>query len=78
MQTGHAAMSTSDGDFDAFVDDLEGVLRTHQFTESEVGRTLKVFGSVRTDVVKKKDAGPTALCDERDAAADAGLDAPPP
>ena len=78
MQTGHAAMSTSDGDFDAFVDDLEGVLRTHQLAESEVSRTMKVFGSVRSDVVKKKDAGPTALCEERDAAADAPLEALPP
>ncbi len=63
MKTAHANLAASDGDFDAFSDDLRPVLEMHGFTEDETARVLKVFGATRVDIVQRHDAGPTRACD---------------
>jgi hypothetical protein len=67
MALSHAALSTSDGDFDAFVRDLNAALRENGLYEDEIVRVASVFGATRNDIVRLKDAGPTLPCDAPDA-----------
>jgi hypothetical protein len=65
MKTAHASLTTSDGDFDAFLADIKLALAQGGLTDDEVTRALRSFGGsvTRADIVKLKDAGPTQPCD---------------
>ena len=67
MKSSHMAMSLSDGDFDAFIADLNKALVRNGLEEDDRMRILTVFGGTRSDIVRLKDAGPTAPCDAPDA-----------
>ena len=67
MKSSHSMLSASDGDFDAFVANLSAALDLKEFTPEEKMRVLGVFGATRNDIVRIKDAGPTAPCDAPDA-----------
>jgi hypothetical protein len=69
MKSGHAALSTSDGDFDAFIADFGMALAQNGLNADEQMRVLAVFGATRNDIVRIKDAGPTQPCDAPDASA---------
>jgi len=73
MKSGHGGMAASDGDFDAFVQVVGAALMKNKVEASDVMRVASVFGAVRVDIVRLKDAGPTAPCDRGDAG-DAGGD----
>ena len=75
MKSGHSALSSSDGDFDAFVADLGEALLKNELTDADTTRVLTVFMATRNDIVRLKDAGPTMPCDAPDAAPDAPPDA---
>jgi hypothetical protein len=66
MKRSHDSMQLSDGDFDAFVDVVVDALQKggDRLTRDETMKVRMVFNSVRGDIVKLKDAGPTAsTCD---------------
>ena len=67
MKSSHSMLSTSDGDFDAFIADLGDALERNDLMPEERMRVLSVFGATRNDIVRIKDAGPTAPCDAPDA-----------
>ena len=69
MKTSHSELTTSDGDFDAFIADVSAALDLSLtgLTMDEKMRVLAVFGATRNDIVRIKDAGPTAPCDAPDA-----------
>jgi hypothetical protein len=67
MKSSHGMFSLSDGDFDAFIADLNMALDLNALTENEKPRVSMVFGATRNDIVRLKDAGPTAPCDPPDA-----------
>jgi hypothetical protein len=67
MKNSHAGLSLSDGDFDAFIADFNKVLDHLDFSDDDKMRVLGVFGATRNDIVRFKDAGPTAPCDAPDA-----------
>jgi hypothetical protein len=67
MKSSHSMLSASDGDFDAFIADLGAALERNDLMPEEKMRVLGVFGATRNDIVRIKDAGPTAPCDAPDA-----------
>jgi hypothetical protein len=68
MKGSHKNMSASDGDFNAFIEVLDGALATvEELTPDDRMRVLKVFGATRSDIVHIEDAGPTKPCDAPDA-----------
>ena len=69
MKSSHSELTTSDGDFDAFVANVSTALELNLngLTMDEKMRVLAVFGATRNDIVRIKDAGPTAPCDAPDA-----------
>jgi len=67
MKSSHMGLSSSDGDFDAFIADLDQALDSNGLTTEEKMRVLTVFGGTRSDIVRLKDAGPTLPCDAPDA-----------
>jgi hypothetical protein len=67
MKGSHSSLSTSDGDFDAFIADLKKALDHNDLTMDEAVRVATVFGATRNDIVRLKDAGPTMPCDAPDA-----------
>lgn len=67
MKSSHMGLSTSDGDFDAFVADVRAALEDNGLNTDEVNRVAGVFGATRNDIVRIKDAGPTLPCDAVDA-----------
>jgi hypothetical protein len=67
MKSSHAMFSLSDGDFTAYIADVNTALDAQRFTDDEKMRVLGVFGATRNDIVRLKDAGPTAPCDAPDA-----------
>ncbi|MET0591293.1 MAG: hypothetical protein ABW133_01250 [Polyangiaceae bacterium] len=69
MKSSHMGLSTSDGDFDAFVADLRNALEDNMLTPDDVMRVAGVFGATRNDIVRIKEAGPTLPCDAVDASA---------
>jgi hypothetical protein len=71
MKSSHMGLSTSDGDFDAFVADLRAALDENGLNADEMMRVAGVFGATRNDIVRIKEAGPTLPCDAPDASADA-------
>lgn len=68
MKSSHLALSTSDGDFDAFIADLNAALDANGLTMQAKMRVAGIFGATRNDIVRIKDAGPTLPCDAPDAA----------
>ena len=81
MKTGHASLTTSDGDFDAFVAAIGLSMMKNGLTDDEIVRALRSFGAggTRTDIVKLKDAGPTmSLCEGGVDAAAPPAEASPP
>lgn len=82
MKTAHAGLNSSDGDFDAFLAALRLALGKNGLTDDEIVRTMRTFNAsvTRSDIVKRKDAGPTQPCDAAaeappDMARDGGRDA---
>jgi len=67
MKSSHMALNSSDGDFDAFISDLNKALEQNGLTMDERVRVATVFGATRNDIVYQKDAGPTLPCDAPDA-----------
>ena len=67
MKSSHSMLTTSDGDFDAFIADLRAALHMHGLDDDDKMSVLGVFGATRNDIVRIKDAGPTAPCDAPDA-----------
>jgi hypothetical protein len=67
MKSSHLQLTTSDGDFDAFIADLTKALSHNDLTMEETVRVATVFGATRNDIVRIKDAGPTMPCDAPDA-----------
>jgi hypothetical protein len=67
MKSSHAGIASSDGDFDAFIADLNVVLDANGVDMADRMRVLTVFGATRNDIVRLKDAGPTLPCDAPDA-----------
>ena len=69
MKSSHAALNTSDGDFNAFIASLDTALdlNGNGLNADEKMRVLMVFGATRNDIVRIKDAGPTLPCDAPDA-----------
>jgi hypothetical protein len=67
MKSSHMALNSSDGDFDAFISDLNKALEQNGLTMEERVRVATVFGATRNDIVYQKDAGPTLPCDAPDA-----------
>jgi hypothetical protein len=61
----------SDGDFDAFIADFNKALEHNDVIPEDRMRVLQIFGATRADIVRLKDAGPTAPCDAPDAGPDA-------
>jgi len=76
MKTSHAGLTTSDGDFDAFLAAVSLALAKNGLTDDEIARALRTLGAgpTRADIVKLKEAGPTRPCD---AGAEAGVDGGP-
>jgi hypothetical protein len=70
MKSSHMGLSTSDGDFDAFIDAVGAALDRNGLNGEEKMRVLGVFGNTRNDIVRFKDAGPTLHCDASDADTD--------
>ena len=70
MMASHATLTTSDGDFEAFIRAVGTALRENGLREDEIMRVATAFGATRNDIVRWRDAGPTLPCD----AADAGPD----
>src|SRR5579859_4015629 len=79
MKTAHASLTTSDGDFDAFLAGISYALMKNGLTDDEVARALRSFGAgtTRNDIVKLKDAGPTQPTQPCDAGAGPGPEAGP-
>jgi hypothetical protein len=67
MKSSHIKLSSSDGDFDAFIADLNAALEDNKLTLEQRMRVLGVFGGTRNDIVRLKEAGPTLPCDAPDA-----------
>jgi hypothetical protein len=67
MKSSHLKLSSSDGDFDAFIADLNAALEDNKLTMEQRMRVLGVFGGTRNDIVRLKEAGPTLPCDVPDA-----------
>lgn len=67
MKSSHMDLSSSDGDFDAFIADFNEALDENGLTMDEKMRVAAVFGATRNDIVRLKDAGPTKPCDAPDA-----------
>jgi hypothetical protein len=67
MKSSHMPLNSSDGDFDAFIADLNKALDKNGLTMEERVRVATVFGATRNDIVYQKDAGPTLPCDAPDA-----------
>ena len=67
MKGSHMGLSTSDGDFDAFIALFSAALEHNGLDAVEVMRVVGVFGATRNDIVRIKDAGPTLPCDAPDA-----------
>jgi len=67
MKGSHMGLSTSDGDFDAFIAALSRSLAHNELvTQEDIMRVATVFGATRNDIVRIKDAGPTQPCDAPD------------
>jgi hypothetical protein len=80
MKTAHAGLSTSDGDFDAFLAAVSLALARNGLTDDEIARAIRTFGAgpTRADIVTRKDAGPTQPCDAGpDSGPDAGAESGP-
>jgi hypothetical protein len=67
MKSSHASFNLSDGDFDAFIAATDTVLDANGLDTADKMRVLSVLGATRNDIVRLKDAGPTAPCDAPDA-----------
>jgi len=67
MKSSHMSLNSSDGDFDAFISDLNRALEQNGLTMDERVRVVTVFGATRNDIVYQKEAGPTLPCDAPDA-----------
>jgi len=67
MKSSHIGLSTSDGDFDAFLALFNQALDLNELNDDQRMRVLGVFGATRNDIVRIKDAGPTMPCDAPDA-----------
>jgi hypothetical protein len=81
MKTAHASLTTSDGDFDAFLAAVSYGLGKNGLTDDEIVRALRSFGAgtTRSDIVKLRDAGPTnptLPCDAGSGGSDARADGP--
>jgi len=71
MKGSHMGLGLSDGDFDAFIADMNKAFEHNDLmTPEDRMRVLQVFGATRADIVRLKDAGPTAPCDAPDANSD--------
>jgi hypothetical protein len=68
MKSSHMGLSSSDGDFDAFIADLNTALESNGLSMEAKMRVAGIFGATRNDIVRIKDAGPTLPCDAPDAA----------
>jgi len=64
MKSAHAAMATTDGDYEAFMAILGDAFRKNGFSSAEMTRINRAYASTRSDVVHLKDAGPSRqTCD---------------
>jgi hypothetical protein len=63
MKGSHVALALSDGDFEAFLSDMNLALEGNGLDEQQRKRVLMVFGATRNDIALLKDAGPTKPCD---------------
>jgi len=71
MKSSHLMLALSDGDFEAFLSDMDLALEANGLTEEQRKRVLMVFGATRNDIALVKDAGPTKPCDAGNANPDA-------
>ena len=69
MKSSHAGLGLSDGDFDWFIADLNKAMEQNDVPLDGRTRVVTLFGATRNDIVRLKDAGPTAPCDAPDASA---------